>query len=343
MVAVSALANRQGDALVKQIKALKAPAWVESKAVDPGYEEAWVRQYNAYVKEKNALIWRLYLADPKNPSTADYMYERWNQFDDLPSKDSDVGPFVKRLRADIRRVLTAKPTPAIREAAKAAQVNCELMSIFAEPSQEAAAIEELQAYAKAYPKSKRLQDLMLPACQSVSESGKLAMARKYIAKYPGDPYAKSLSGVIFRADSMGKPFELKFTDAISGRPWDIAANRGKVVLIDFWATWCGPCRDKLPELLELYERYHSKGLEIIGISLDDSEAKGGLAKLKDFVAKRGLTWPQYHQGSGWESEFSSRWGVDGIPMTFLIDKRGNLRAVNERRLADRIEKLLSEE
>ena len=343
LVTFQASANRQGDALVRQINAVKPPKWVEAKAVDPSYEAAWGKRYAVYSKKRNALIWKLYRVDPKHKKTADFMYDRWMQFDDPPLKPPQMAGYIKRVGADINKVLANKPTPAIEEAALAAKVQNDFFAAFFDPTVEAKAIEGAQLYVRRYPNGKRLKEVMAAVCLSASEEAKPAAIRRYLEKFPDDPfYARRFVKTLRQAKSIGQPVELKFVDAMSGNEWDMAAHRGKVVLIDFWATWCGPCRETIPELKTLYNEYHSKGLEIAAVSLDDSEAKGGLKKLREFVQKNKMPWPQYHQGDAFDGKFSSEWGVMSIPTTFLIDKNGNLRVVNEKRLKERIESLLSE-
>ncbi|MBX7133080.1 MAG: TlpA family protein disulfide reductase [Fimbriimonadaceae bacterium] len=343
LLTLQSLANRQGDALVRQINALKSPKWVEAKAVDPSYEAAWGKRYAVFLKKRNALIWKLYRVDPKHKKTADLLVERWMQFDDPPLKPPQMAGYIKRVDADINKVLANKPNPAIVEAALAAKAQNDLYAVFFDPTSEAKAIEGAQSYARRYPNGERLKDVMIAACLAVSEEAKPAAIRRFLEKFPDDPLSHRFVKTLRQAKSIGQPVELKFVDAMSGKEWDMAAHRGKVVLIDFWATWCGPCRETIPELKELYSEYHSKGFEIVGVSLDDSEAKGGLKKLREFVQKSKMPWPQYHQGDAFDGKFSSEWGVMSIPTTFLIDKQGNLRVVNEKKLKERIEGLLSEQ
>lgn len=92
---------------------------------------------------------------------------------------------------------------------------------------------------------------------------------------------------------------------------------GKVTLVDFWASWCAPCRQENPSVVALYKDFHSKGLNIIGVSLDDNADKWKAAILKDK-----LTWAQISNLKGWEDPIAKRYSVDGIPATFLLDENG---------------------
>jgi thiol-disulfide isomerase/thioredoxin len=115
---------------------------------------------------------------------------------------------------------------------------------------------------------------------------------------------------------VGKPIGLKFT-AADGASVDIEKLRGKVVLVDFWATWCGPCMQEVPNVLAAYEKYHSRGFEIVGISFDkDKDTMFRVTKQK------GMTWPQYFQDKGGENEIGTRFGIRGIPSMWLVDKKG---------------------
>ncbi len=120
------------------------------------------------------------------------------------------------------------------------------------------------------------------------------------------------------------PFELAFT-AIDGREVDLAKLRGKVVLIDFWATWCGPCIAELPNVKQVYSDYHDKGFEIVSISLDDAKDR---QKFIDLVAKEEVTWPQRFEGLGWNDPLVKTWTVSGIPAMFLLDQDGMLVSTN---------------
>jgi thiol-disulfide isomerase/thioredoxin/Skp family chaperone for outer membrane proteins len=126
---------------------------------------------------------------------------------------------------------------------------------------------------------------------------------------------------IQRTLAVGAPFP-DFTEKdLQGKPLSVAALKGKVVLIDFWATWCGPCLVELPALLQTYTKYHDKGLEIIGISLDNDEGR-----LTTFLKQRGVSWPQFFDGKGWQNKLAVKYGVDSIPATYLLDREGKIIA-----------------
>jgi len=106
---------------------------------------------------------------------------------------------------------------------------------------------------------------------------------------------------------------------VTGKPISIANDKGKVVLIDFWATWCAPCRAELPNVLATYGKYHNKGFEIIGISLDHDQAK-----LTNFTKSMNMTWPQFFDGKGWQNKLAMKYGIESIPATFLLDGEGKI-------------------
>jgi thiol-disulfide isomerase/thioredoxin len=115
----------------------------------------------------------------------------------------------------------------------------------------------------------------------------------------------------------------------------LSSFKGKYVLVDFWASWCGPCRAESPNLVKAYEQYKSKGFEIYSVSLDEDKSKW-LKAIKDDK----YTWPQAGDLKGWDNAAAVVYGVSGIPFNFLVDSNGVIVARNLR--GEDLEKKLKE-
>ncbi len=124
---------------------------------------------------------------------------------------------------------------------------------------------------------------------------------------------------------------------LDGKPFDLASLKGKVVLIDFWATWCGPCRAELPNVIKNYEKYSKSGFEVVGISIDDDRAA-----LDEFIKEQPLPWVTLFNPDeatrGFEDPTARKFHVNGIPATYLVDPSGKLVHINVR--GDRLGELL---
>jgi thiol-disulfide isomerase/thioredoxin len=124
---------------------------------------------------------------------------------------------------------------------------------------------------------------------------------------------------------------------IKGDSLRLSSMKGKVFLLDFWASWCVPCRFSNKHLVKLYDKYKDKGFEILGVSLDDNRIAW-----KKAVGKDKITWLQINDSRGWDAMSAAKWQVDAIPASFLIDKDGNVVSINaeKQELENKIRQLL---
>jgi thiol-disulfide isomerase/thioredoxin len=196
-------------------------------------------------------------------------------------------------------------------------------------------VRELQ---KEFPKRPEIFGSLMEIAQLRGGEKAKTVAEEIIASADAPEELKDMAKALKQKfDRVGRAFELKFK-AIDGREVDIAALKGKVVLVDFWATWCGPCVAELPNVLAAYEKLNPKGFEIVGISFDDDEDK-----LKDFAKRKKMPWVQFFDGQGWQNKYAKEFGITGIPSMWLVDKKGNLRDLEARaNLTEKVEKLLAE-
>ncbi len=153
-------------------------------------------------------------------------------------------------------------------------------------------------------------------------------------KYPDNKDIKSFHGMVQQAQMMVEKTEAikvgnEAPELILPMPNDkdlaLSSLRGKVVLIDFWASWCAPCRKELPNVKRCYEKYKNKGFEILGVSLDKDRSAW-----LEAISTEGLTWPQVSDLKYWQSEACQIYAIQSIPYTVLIDKEGKIIATDLR-------------
>lgn len=155
--------------------------------------------------------------------------------------------------------------------------------------------------------------------------------------YPGQQLKKKIEDLdAVNVGGIAPNIELPGPD---GKPFSLKSLRGKVVLLDFWASWCGPCLAELPNVKAIYEKYHPKGLEILGVSLDEKqEAWTGM------IAKKGMPWHHVSSLKGWKCPVAKRYNVTGIPRMYIIDAEGRIVAQDLRgeALAEKMKEIFGE-
>jgi len=150
-----------------------------------------------------------------------------------------------------------------------------------------------------------------------------------------DPYSAPLYPA--KAEAEAKDFTVEL---VNGESFTLSEQQGKVVLLNIWATWCAPCREETPELVELYTEYRDQGLLVLGVSIDEQ----GLSVVKPFMEKYEVNYPTVID----DGTIMDKYGPTmGIPTTYIIGKKGNLRyfavgAVTNKELEPRIQALLNE-
>ena len=202
-------------------------------------------------------------------------------------------------------------------------------------------VDSMRSALKQFPTNSMIYTMLIAVAQRSTGERQKELATEIENAAGAPPGVKTLAGHLLKGTKpyeVGKPLDIKFT-ALDGREVDLAQLNGKAVLVEFWSTSCGPCVGEMPTVKAVYRKFHDRGFEVVGISLDDREPV-----LRRFISEKELPWPQHFDGKGWENKFAVRYGIFSIPTMWLVDKAGNLRNTEARfELESQVAALVDEE
>jgi uncharacterized protein (TIGR03067 family) len=295
-------------------------------------DEAYIREYDARNKqryERRALLIReLYKAAPDHERILVLLLERWG-------RRSPISPEANELNKEIDEVVAHSANQRLKVEGTFFKAWNDLPNNRSAGRPNLTMIDE---FLKIAPGDTRGASLLYSAAKMTRDGkAKAALEDRILRDFPGpQSVLESIKSDRHQRESIGKPFKLEFTDAVNGRTVSTSKLNGKILVIDFWATWCGPCVAEVPHLKELYAKYNDQGVEFIGVSLDLPEERGGLESLRKFIKENEVPWPQYYQGNGWESAFSRTWDIKAIPAVFVVDSAGMLVSIDARGELDQL-------
>lgn len=328
--------HRPAEKIIEAYEAVEIPAYDGSRRAEEGYRAEYIAARNAAMLKQAELIGELHRSHPGHDRLAELLPVRWNALMGAGEAEKVLG--------ETEALAMRTNSDELKVEALFANANAVARTTQYNPEKVGAAAKKFHAVA---PDDVRNATLLMMTTYYQTDSKLLEQTLRTIAAdYPDTREGGQAKAKVYHYDQVGKPFELSFEEATSGEPVDMSMLRGKVVVIDFWATWCGPCIAEMPHMKKLYAAYKDKGVEFVGISLDsprneEDPSKDGLVKLRNWVADNDVTWPQYYQGNGWSSEFSSGWQIRSIPAIFVVDQQGRLHSPNARgKLDDMIPEML---
>ncbi len=205
-------------------------------------------------------------------------------------------------------------------------------------------LKSLENFVTKFPNEDDSPEALFQLGSTYEFSGKMKDARTWYVKLtssaPESPSGTRAKGALARLDSRGEPFKLKGND-LNGKPVDIADLKDKVVLVIYWANWSEPLVKDLPKIRAYYEKYHDRGLEILGVNLDTTKEEA-----QEWITQHKVNWKQLHEAGGLEgSPLAVEYGIIHLPSMFVVDRDGkvNYRSIAAEELEPVFQELFKEE
>lgn len=287
------------------------------------------------VTHRNHLVWEMYRAYPDHERVPTLLKSRWM------NKQQVVDPkAAEQTLAEINQVLAECQNPRLAIDVAFLRAEFILRKNLAGPGATVfeATMPAIEEAIRRAPRDLRGAGLLMALLQQLqlSPETRERLSNRILDDYPDSTVGKMILKGRRTQAQVGKPIDLEFTDAMRGTKVSMKALRGKVVVIDFWSVGCGPCVAEMPKMNARYATYRDRGVEFIGVNTDAAVGKDGLDRIKAFVEKNRIDWPQYFQGGSGEGSFSDTWGVYLLPTVFVVDREGNLASIDARGKLDQL-------